>query len=181
MLGVSLLNEIVVENNITEVNIVLERMRTQIIKNLKQGEDRSKSKDGMDISLISFDPKTNKLQFAGAGHKLYLAENGECSEIQGDRFPVGYYMGKEAHFSTKEIQLKKNTCIYLSSDGFPDQFGGANRKKYGRNNLIKLFSSIQKKPMEEQKTTIENTLDEWKGPNDQIDDIVVMGIRFPIS
>ena len=181
MLGVSLLNEIVVENNITEVNLVLERMRTQIIKNLKQGEDRSKSKDGMDISLISFDPKTNKLQFAGAGHKLYLAENEECSEIQGDRFPVGYYMGKEAPFSTKEIQLKKNTCIYLSSDGFPDQFGGENRKKYGRTNLIKLFSSIQNKSMEEQKATIENTLAEWKGYNDQIDDIVVMGIRFPIS
>ena len=69
----------------------------------------------------------------------------------------------------------------MFSDGFPDQFGGPDRKKYGRKNMIDLFSCLGDKSMEEQKTTIENTLAEWKGPNDQIDDIVVMGIRFPIS
>ena len=178
MMSTSLLNEIIIENGVTQVNTVLDTMRTQLIKRLHQHGENVETMDGLDISLLLVDKKNRKMDFAGAGHKLYITGNGGCKEIKGDYYPVGYLFGKEKPFTKKELQLSDGETIYLTSDGFIDQFGGKNRTKFGRSAVKQLLVSIKDKPMAEQKTIVDKTMAEWKGDSEQVDDILVMGVRF---
>ncbi|HIA37087.1 MAG TPA: tetratricopeptide repeat protein, partial [Flavobacteriales bacterium] len=178
MMSTSLLNEIIIENGITQVNMVLDTMRTQLIKGLHQYEEKAESMDGLDIALILIDKKNKEIEFAGAGHKIYIAGNGGCKEIKGDYYPVGYLFGKEKPFSLKKLQLNDDESIYLTSDGYIDQFNHVNRKKFGREGFKQLLISMIDKPMTEQKDIIDKTIVKWTGNIEQIDDILVMGIRF---
>ena len=178
MLGVAFLNEIIIENGTTHVDKVLDTMRYQIINALHQDQENVKAMDGLDITLLHFNPKTRMLDFAGAGHKLYITGEVGCKEIRGDFHPVGYYYGKELPYSKKEIALEPDETVYLTSDGFSDQFGGADRKKFGYKAFHELLTSIHKKPMDKQRSTVSQALADWKGDLDQIDDILVMGVRF---
>jgi len=122
--------------------------------------------------------KQRKVDFAAAGHKIYITGKQGCEEIKGDYFSVGYSFGKEKPFSIKQLQLEEGDTIHLTSDGYVDQFGGDNRKKFGRPTFIQLMAFIKTMPMNEQKTILEETMAEWKGDTEQLDDILVMGVRF---
>ena len=178
MISTSLLNEIVIENSIIEVDQVLINMRNRIIKALKQNKDKAEALDGLDMTLILIDKSRQTLHFASAGHTLYIARNGSVLENKGDPYPVGFFFGREKPFSSKEIALQKGDVVYMTSDGYIEQFGGKDDKMFGYEKFKKLIAGCKDQPMEEQRKQFYRTFNNWKGGSRQIDDICVMGVRI---
>ncbi len=176
MLGISFLNEIVARKGLYQAGKILDILREEIKKSLKQNSE-SKRQEGMDIAFCSLNTKTNVLQFAGANNPLYLFRNNEMIEYKGNKQPIGIYR-KEKSFTNYEIQLEKEDKIYIFSDGFIDQFGGKKNKKFMKKNFKKLLSEIQNENMNKQKQIINNTFENWKGNYKQIDDVLVMGVKI---
>ena len=141
--------------------------------------EESTSKDGMDITLCSIDKKTNELEFSAAFNPLYLVRNGEIFEIKGNKFSVGIYLEKESrNFTNHKLKLQKGDVVYIFSDGYADQFGGPRGKKFMQNQFRNLLFDIHRKPMPEQKRILDSTIEHWRGNEDQVDDILVMGFRM---
>ena len=177
MIGSSLLDEAVVEKGITQPNEIFFEVRKGFINALKQTEEAGTQKDGMDASLIAWDKKST-LEVAAAYSPVLIIRKGEIQELKPDRQPVGFHTGEQKPFTHHEVKLEKGDTGYLFSDGYPDQFGGKKDKKFMMKNFKKLLLSIQDKTMNEQKTVLETTMAEWKGDTEQVDDILVMGVRF---
>jgi len=178
ILGIALLNEIVNKANTISANDILNQLREQLIKSLRQTGKNDKTRDGIEIALCVVDFKSKKLQYAGAFRPLYLIRNNNLSEIKGDYMPIGIYETEKRPFSINEMCFKENDMIYMFSDGYADQIGGPDRKTFRLKQFKELLMNIHQKPMHEQKTILENKHKEWKLDVDQIDDILVMGIRF---
>ena len=178
MLGVAMLNEIV--NNMQTLNAacILNELRTNIIKSLHQTGEFGGSKDGMDMTLCIINWKDSSIQFAGANNPLYMIRNNELSEIKGDKMPIGIYAKGEKPFTNHQVNMQKNDVIYMFSDGYADQFGGPAGKKFKYKTFKELLVKIHEKPMEEQKIILDETIINWQGDYKQLDDIIVMGIRF---
>lgn len=181
MLGISYLNEIVQRREITQANQVLNELRKQIRNSLRQHGQAEESKDGIDMALCVIDEKNNTLQYAGANNPLYLIrdKNGapELTEFKADRMPLGYYPGRFKPFTNQDIHLEYGDVFYLFSDGFVDQKGGRDNKKFMRRKFKDLLIQIHQEPMQEQKSILERTMTDWMGDRSQIDDILVMGVR----
>ncbi|MBN2681078.1 MAG: SpoIIE family protein phosphatase [Bacteroidales bacterium] len=200
MLGISFLREIVQKEYITHPGVILRRLRKEIIKALKQTNEIGTHRDGMDMALVSIDHKNSTLQYAGANNpllivrkteNLLISELGEivteplissCNhngnsliEIKGDKMPISIYY-KMDRFTNNEINIMKGDKIYLFSDGFADQFGGANGSKFKFKNFKKLLLENSHLPMHEQKEKLNETFYQWKGLLDQVDDLVVLGV-----
>lgn len=178
MIGNSLLNEIIIENGSTVVNEVLDSMRTHIIKTLDHGDEKGQPKDGLDITLLEIDKSKRKVKIASAGHRLFLYRDGECHDYKGDSFPVGSYFGKEQPFNMQEIDVKRGDILYLTTDGYSDQFGGPNHKKFGIAGFRSLILKSNRVPLRDQSKIYEKAHLDWKGSNSQIDDLCVMGIEI---
>jgi serine phosphatase RsbU (regulator of sigma subunit) len=131
----------------------------------------------MDAALITWD-KGSGLQVAAAYNPVLIIRNGAIQEVKPDRQPVGFLTGKQKEFTHHEVSLEKGDTVYMFSDGYHDQFGGPKGKKYKLAKFKKLLLSIQDKTMHEQKDILEETMRQWKGKEDQVDDILVMGVRF---
>jgi serine phosphatase RsbU (regulator of sigma subunit) len=136
--------------------------------------------DGMDLSLCIVDRKEKSLDYSGAFNPLYLVRNETIIEVKADRFSVG----ADVHFSTDrklfkshKIYLQKDDIIYMFSDGFADQFGGPEGKKFKYRRFRHLLLTIHKLPMEKQQSILESSIQEWKGNIDQVDDILIIGFR----
>jgi serine phosphatase RsbU (regulator of sigma subunit) len=177
MLGVSFLNEIVNKNNIVQPNIILNQLRSQVKHTLDQTGKEGEAKDGMDIALCVMDIENMVLQYAGAYNPLYLFRNGELLETKADRMPIGIYIREKESFTNNEIKLEKGDTFYIFSDGYADQFGGEKGGKFKTKAFKQLLADIQSKSMEEQHEILNKTIDEWRGDIEQIDDIIVLGIR----
>ena len=181
MLGMSYLNEIVQRREITQANQVLNELRKQIKYSLRQNGKRDESKDGIDMALCVLDLENMKMQYAGANNPLYLVKDvrgkPELQEIKPDRLPLGYYPGKDIPFINHDIQLDKGDTFYLFSDGYMDQKGGAEEKKFLSKNFKNLLLEVHDQPMNDQKEILEKTLSDWMGDHSQIDDLLVVGVR----
>jgi serine phosphatase RsbU (regulator of sigma subunit) len=181
ILGIGYLNEIVQRREVTQANLVLNALRKQIENSLRQQGGRDESKDGMDLALCALDLKNRTMQYAGANNPLYLirAVDGEANliEYKPDRMPIGYYDGKDPSFTNHDISLEPGDTFYLFSDGYMDQKGGPDNKRYMSSRLRTLLLGIQDQAMPSQKQILENTLSDWMGTNSQIDDILVLGVR----
>ena len=177
MIGSSQLDEAVIEKGLTKPNEIFYEVRKGFIDALKQTGEKGQQKDGMDATLIAWD-KNNKLQYAVANNPLFLIRKGELLETKPDRQPVGFFTGEQKPFTQHELFLEKGDTVYIFSDGYHDQFGGPKDKKFMVKNFKKLLLSIQEKSMDEQKTILEETMVEWKGNTEQVDDILVIGVRF---
>jgi len=184
MLGVSFLNKIIRENGIYQPDKILNELRKNIISALKSTGKEGEQKDGMDIALCVIDMKSKLLQFAGANNPLYLVHRSELLETRGDKMPVAYYPRTD-DFSIHTIQLESGDVLYLFSDGFADQFGGPNGKKFMHKQFRELLATICDRPMAEQKQLLEKTIKDWMSPAalvgahiEQTDDILVIGIRI---
>jgi len=181
MLGMSYLNEIVQRREITQANHVLNELRKQIKYSLRQHGQRDESKDGIDMALCVMDLKGMKMQYAGANNPLYLIKdvNGaaELKEIKADRMPLGYYQGKDISFVNHDIQLDIGDSFYLFSDGYIDQKGGKNDKKFMSKKFKNLLLEIHDQTMPDQKKILDKTLTDWMGIHSQVDDILVVGVR----
>ena len=178
MIGNSLLNEIIIEKKIENPAEVLNSLREQIIKSLKQNDEVSETKDGMDMSLCKYNPKTKAVEFAGAYNSLIHVSEDELVTIKGDSQPVSVHYAKSKSFTKKEIKVKKGDMLYLSSDGFQDQFGGLKDKKYMALKFKSFLKKISVNTSQEQLSLLKDEFNSWKGDSEQIDDVCVMGIRI---
>lgn len=179
MIGNDLLNHIIIEKNILRPSEILDALHIGIQNALKQNEKNSQTRDGMDIGLCRINFKENKLEFAGAQRPLYIIKStGELMEVKGDKFPIGGAdINEQKNFFNHEIVLEANSLLYLSSDGYADQFGGSEGKKFMTKRMKDLLKSISKKTMSEQLVELEEAYIKWKGNNEQVDDVLVIGIR----
>lgn len=178
MLGVSLLNEIVASLQTFTAAEILNQLREYIKQTLSQTGKRDEAKDGMDLALCIIDHKKSEAQFAGAYNPLWFVTNGEMIIYKGDKMPIGIHIGRENPFTNNTFSLKKGDIIYMFSDGYADQFGGQEYKKFKSGNFRELLLEIHSKPMPEQKEILNRTIEDWKGDTAQIDDILVIGFRI---
>lgn len=178
MLGISLLNEIVNEKAIHEPNDILDILSAKLISELKQIESKNASKDGMDITLCRINKSKTELRFAGANNDLWLIRNNELVIYKADKQPVGFHYGAYKQFNQHVIELNQNDRIFSFTDGYADQFGGQKGKKFKYKNLKNLFLSIYYLPERQQKELISNTFDTWKGELEQVDDILILGLKI---
>ncbi len=177
MIGNTLLNNIVIERKIYRPDLILNELRKDIIKSLKQGEG-SASKDGMDISLFCLNAKTNTLEAACANNPIWvLKNNGHFVEIKPDKQPIGYASSIQADFTLQSLELERGDIIYQFTDGYADQFGGAKGKKFKYNQLKETLVKIKETPVEKQADVLKQLFIDWKADLEQIDDVLVTGIR----
>ena len=178
MLGISILNEIVAQKKSIDAGKILDTLRDHLTKTLRQTGRDQEAKDGIDLTLCIIDRKKNLLQFAGAYNSLILVHKNDLQVYKGDKMPVGVHFGEKIPFTTITISIQKGDCIYMSSDGYADQFGGPDNKKFMSVNFRKLLFEISNLPLEEQKIRLNETIENWKGINEQVDDILVLGIKL---
>jgi ligand-binding sensor domain-containing protein/serine phosphatase RsbU (regulator of sigma subunit) len=178
MIGSRLLNEIVVERNVTRPDHVLNDLRTGIIKALNPTGSTIETKDGMDVTLYSFDLATKELQYAAAYNSFYVIRDKVLMEQPADKFPVGKYGEVLSPFTLRTVQLQEGDCIYTFTDGYADQFGGPNGKKFKYRSFQQLLVNNCHLPMEQQHNILNETIENWKGELEQVDDILVIGLRI---
>lgn len=179
LIGYFLLNDIVRSRKITEPGEILDLLDEGVTQTLRQDSDDSKTKDGMDIALCRVNLKNNQLQYAGAHRPLYHIEKGAMNEVKGEKFPIGGGIYKnQTNFTTTTIQLNKGDSVFFCSDGFPDQFGGPDNRKFGPKRIRELVEKNNKKPMAEIGKVLEETWETWKGKEKQTDDVLMIGIKF---
>jgi len=179
MLGMAFLNEIAVQIHEVKANDILNKLRAQVIKSLRQKGQEGDSKDGMDLALYVIDRKNMKLQFAGANNPLVLIRNGEIIQVKGDRMPIGYHIIMD-DFKNNELDIEKGDMLYTFSDGYQDQFGGEKGSKFMIKKMKRLMVEKCELPVEEQRKFFDETIEEWKkvGKEEQVDDILLIGVRI---
>ncbi|MEO1652201.1 MAG: two-component regulator propeller domain-containing protein, partial [Bacteroidota bacterium] len=177
VIGNDLLNSIVNEDKITRAHHILDRLDKNVKMYLKQDEG-GQSRDGMDMSLLVIDEINQKIEFAGAKNPLYYITNGELKQIKASKHPIGGSQIKNKVFTSAFIDYKQGDIFYLFSDGFPDQFGGPDDRKFGSKRFRELLIHIHQLPLSEQKQFLVKEFESWKGHNKQTDDILVLGLKF---
>jgi len=177
MLGVTMLNEIVNGKHILMPDQIIENLRQGIIKSLKQVAEEDSIKDGMDIAVCLIDFENNTLWFAGANSPLYLVRNGELIHYRGDKMPVAIHYKMEP-FTLHKIDLLKGDAFYVFSDGYADQFGGPNQKKFMSMQLRETLVTMAGMPMLKQGERLNEIFEEWRGAGPQIDDMTMIGVRY---
>jgi len=175
MLGVSLLNEIILNQGITQPDEILNRLRDQIIIALKQ-DPESKIKDGMDMTVCVLDRSRKKLLYSGAENPLCHISDGKLNLVRADKMPVAIHEIMDP-FTLHEVNLKEGDTFYTFSDGYADQFGGPKQKKFMSRNFRNLLLTVQDLPMLEQGRRIDEVFEEYRSETDQVDDVVVIGVR----
>ena len=169
------LNRTVKEFHIVEPGKILDKVRELVLETFEKSE--ANVQDGMDISLCCINTKTNAIQWSGAYNSLWYIQNGEIHEVAADKQPIGK-IDKPQLFHTHSLHLQKGDTLYLLTDGYADQFGGPKGKKFKYKHLQDVLLANAAKSLEEQKNILQNTLEEWKGNLEQVDDILVIGIKI---
>jgi len=178
MIGNTLLNEIVNEKGIVESDEILNHLRAGVIHALKQSDALESQQDGMDIALCVLDKDKNTLWFSGAYNPLYLFRNGAFTEFKSDSKTVGYEKGQDEPYQKTRIEIQKGDAMYIFTDGFADQKGGPQKRKYYYKAFQELLGSLQHEPMKQQGEILRDTFNKWRGDIEQIDDVLVIGIRI---
>jgi len=172
LLNIAFLNEAVAEKKLTAPNEVLEHVRKRLIENLSEDEGQ----DGMDGVLLRL--SGDRLSYAAAHNAPFLIRNKELIELQADKMPVGKSPKESTPFAQHAIRLQPGDLLIACTDGYADQFGGEKGKKFRHKNLQQLILTHAHLPAEELKRRLEKAFEEWKGPLEQVDDVLVIGIRF---
>jgi len=176
LLNISFLNEAVSEKGFRHPNEILDHTRARLINALKGDGSEEGGKDGMDCTLIAFDLYNNKLEYAAANNSFFIIRNKELHIHMADKMPVGRSPRDNEPFTLHTVELQKGDIVYTMTDGLQDQFGGPKGKKFKNKQLQKLITEICHLPLQQQKTIIENTFDNWKGKLEQLDDLCIIGI-----
>lgn len=178
LLGVSFLNEIALRRTITQPNEIFNQLREEIIKAINPEGIQEEGKDGMDAVLCNFNFQKMEMRFACANNTTWLIRDNEVKVFEADNFPIGMYEGEMRPFTAQTVQLMKDDVIYFCTDGYADQFGGSKGKKLRKKKLLEKLVTVSNKPLSEQKLILENFFDDWKGNLDQVDDVLLIGIKI---
>ena len=195
MLGITMFNELINDRCFDAPGAILDRLREKVKELLVQQGNNDEQKDGMDLAIAVYNKNTREVHFSGANNPLYIIrkkslpgqkelepfvslDNGDYRlfELKGDKQPIGTHW-EETPFRTTSVKLKEEDSFYMFSDGYIDQFGGEHRKKFKSMNFKKLLLSVQEERMDIQRETLEQTFDQWRGPYEQLDDIIVLGVK----
>jgi serine phosphatase RsbU (regulator of sigma subunit)/HAMP domain-containing protein len=177
LVGHNILKDIVNNTKLKKPADMLNKMREQVVKTLHADADGTKAKDGMDMTLCAIDYKTLELQYAAAYNPLYIVRNGELIEHPANKFPIGAFVGEHKDFDNRAVQLQKGDTIYLFSDGYADQFGGPKGKKFMVGNFRKLLLQVSSYAITEQKQVLDKALTDWQGTHEQVDDVLLIGVK----
>ena len=178
LISMGVLNEIIYsKTHLKHTDDILNELRRIIILAVNPEGSSEEGKDGMDTVFCRFDLQKMELEYSAANNSFYIIRNGELLVFKPDKMPVGKHIGIEKPFTRTTIPIEKGDCIYTFSDGYVDQFGGPKGKKFQSKQLKELFLANCHKPMSIQKEILNNTLQQWKGSEEQVDDILVVGIR----
>jgi len=181
MLNISCLNDSVEAKRLVQPKDILNNTRLRIIDHLANDGSKEGGKDGMDCSLVSFDFKNLKITYSAANNPVWIvrSNNGkkEFIELSYDKMPVGKHDRDKISFTQNTVDLQKGDLVYTLTDGLPDQFGGTKGKKFMYKKLKDLLVSISDLSLPDQKLVLSKTLSDWKGNLEQVDDILIIGIR----
>lgn len=179
IIGNNQLNAAVKEDGLTTPSLILDRLSSGVADTLRQTKEETGIKDGMDIALISIDYRNMVVEYAGAYNPLYIFRDGQLIETKGDKFPIGISIDDQLrHFQNHQFDLKKGDCVYIFSDGFPDQFGGPRGKKYKYEQFRQFLYGIHTEDMAIQQKKINAEFLDWMGDLVQLDDVLVIGMRL---
>ena len=179
IIGHNSLSKVVREYGLTRPAAILDQLNLEVMKALLQRHERA-IMDGMDLALIALNRKSGKVEFAGAYNPLYVVRKGEVFTYKGDRFPIGMTtMDEKKSFTNQEVDTQPGDMLYMCSDGYADQFGSSEIKKFKSGNVKKILSEIWHLPVMEQKSILEKQIMEWKGELEQVDDILFIGTKVP--
>lgn len=178
LVGHNILKDIINNSNIVKPSEIMDTLREGVINTLHVDKTGKETKDGMDMTLCCLNTDTMELQYAAAFNPLYIIRDNQLIEHKANKFPIGAFIGEKKNFTNHTIQLKKNDQIFVFSDGYADQFGGPRGKKFMVGNFRKLLTEIAVLNTEEQKNILENTLAEWRGDQEQVDDVLVIGVKI---
>ena len=184
MLGISLLNEITSRHEEVDPALILTELREEVIDAFRESRHANEYREGMEICIITIDPVTLKMVYAGANHPLYLYRKGNLIEFCPDKTPIGNYI-LHGTYSNQTYQLEKGDSLYMFSDGYADQLGGPKGGRFKKKLFKQYLGSLQKETMHDQKIFLEENLEKWRtvkteggGPFEQTDDILVLGLRI---
>ncbi len=182
LVGNILMNEIINDQQITSPAEILRELNRAVRTKLRQEKGDEFSQDGMDMALCTIDKESGTVQYAGAQNPLYVIRGNDLTVIKADAVSIGgktqkYETSGERLYTNHELKIEKDMSLYLVSDGYPDQFGGHEKKKFGTQRLGKMLTDHSRLDMKEQKALFSKTILEWKGSNKQVDDMLMMGIR----
>lgn len=178
IIGHNSLDKIVKELGMVKPADILDELNQSVSVTLRQKSETGTVKDGMDLALVAINAEEKKLHYAGAHNPLYIFRNGELLETKADKFAIGSFIrGEKRKFTSHEFDIVEGDMVYIFSDGFPDQFGGEKGKKYKYRPFKEFLLSIHEKPMEEQLNLLEAEFVRWLGRLEQIDDVIIMGVR----
>lgn len=178
MLGVSFLYEIVNKESILQPATILNQLRSHIKTTLSQTGKLDEQKDGMDISICVINRQGMKMEWSGAYNPLYQIRKGELTEYKPDKMPVAVHINDYISFTNHEVDIQQGDTFYMFSDGYADQFGGSEGRKFMSKKFKELLTSIFDKPMNEQRDMLQSAHLSWKGDQEQVDDILVVGFRI---
>jgi len=178
MLGISFLNEIIIEKGVESPDKILNQLRVEIVNALNPEGSNEESSDGMDISLLCLDLVNNTLEFAAANNAVYIIRDKEIIKLKPDKMPVGKHIGEIKPFISQHIKLQANDLIYTFTDGYADQFGGPKGKKYNYKQFEDALQLNSLRTLKEQKELLLKNIEDWKGNLEQVDDVTVIGIKI---
>src|SRR6185503_1572758 len=182
VMGSSFLSEIVGEKGVTVPSVAFGLLRKKVVAAMQQGKETSGTQDGMDIVFCCFEDSENseeKTMLAScANNPIWIVRDGKLKELEPDKFPVGIFPGEQKPFTIHEHKLKKGDFIYLFTDGFADQFGGPKEKKFGYKKMREEILRINKFPVKKQQKELEKLFVDWKKDFDQVDDVLVVGVKI---
>jgi serine phosphatase RsbU (regulator of sigma subunit) len=178
LIGYFLLNDIVRSRKITEPGKILDMLDEGVTTTLRQDEDAT-TKDGMDIALCKINVAKREVEYAGAHRPLYIIKDGMMNEVKGNKFPIGGGIFKnQTNFTNTKITLEEGDSIYFSSDGFPDQFGGPDGRKFGPRRVREIIEQVHKMNMSDAMNVFDKEWETWRGTTKQTDDVLLIGIKF---
>lgn len=179
IIGHNSLTKIVREDRILEPGLILSQLNKEVLATLHQRSDARDIYDGMDLALACYDRRGKYLEYSGAFNPLYLVRDGEILETKADKQSIGRSAFKtDAVFTNHRIEIRRDDIVYLFTDGYADQFGGEQRKKFKYRNLKETILNIQNESMSQQRAIMDHTIEKWRGDLDQLDDILVIGRKF---
>ena len=179
IIGNNLLDDIINNKGITDTSEILHLLNQSIRYVMKQESEEALAKDGMDVSICCLDQKNSRFEFSGANRPLFYYHNQQLIKVRGEKQCIGGFQGSsEQKFIKHTFNYSKGDKIYLFTDGYPDQFGGNRGKKMMTKNLVHLLNRIQNYEMKEQRKMVDFWFKNWKGENDQTDDVLLVGIEL---